>query len=355
MPALSIATSVPVPIAIPTAASASAGASLMPSPAIATTAPRACSSRTTSRFPRRQHFGVNVGGREAERAPTASAVSRASPVSITMRSPSRAERVERLARVGLDRIGDGDDPGEPSVDGDVERPSAPAARCAATRASAADASTPRCAHHRGVAQHDVGLPTRPRTPCPVVDSKVASGGSVRRARLRGARRWRRRADARCPARARRRGAGPRPRRAPNASIATTSGRPSVSVPVLSTTIVSTFSSRSSASACFTSTPSDAPRPVPTMIAIGVARPSAHGHAMISTATAADERVRQPRLRSPERPADERRDRDGNDERHEPARRCDRPAAAPARASAAPRRPSGRSARAACRARRAPPS
>ena len=51
------------------------------------------------------------------------------------------------------------------------------------------------------------------------------------------------------------------------------------------TIVSTFSSRSSASACLTSTPSDAPRPVPTMIAIGVASPSAHGHAMISTATA----------------------------------------------------------------------
>ena len=42
---------------------------------------------------------------------------------------------------------------------------------------------------------------------------------------------------------------------------------------------------SSASASFTSTPAAAPRPVPTMIDIGVARPSAHGHAMISTATA----------------------------------------------------------------------
>ena len=40
MPALSIATSVPVPIAMPTSACASAGASLMPSPAIATTAAR---------------------------------------------------------------------------------------------------------------------------------------------------------------------------------------------------------------------------------------------------------------------------------------------------------------------------
>ena len=41
MPALSMATSVPVPIAMPTSARASAGASLMPSPAIATTWPRA--------------------------------------------------------------------------------------------------------------------------------------------------------------------------------------------------------------------------------------------------------------------------------------------------------------------------
>src|SRR5581483_1459527 len=36
---------------------------------------------------------------------------------------------------------------------------------------------------------------------------------------------------------------------------------------------------------FDSTPSVAPRPVPTIMLIGVARPSAHGHAMISTATA----------------------------------------------------------------------
>ncbi len=35
-----------------------------------------------------------------------------------------------------------------------------------------------------------------------------------------------------------------------------------------------------------STPSWAPRPVPTSSAVGVARPSAHGHAMIITATPA---------------------------------------------------------------------
>ncbi len=68
-------------------------------------------------------------------------------------------------------------------------------------------------------------------------------------------------------------------------MAVTCGRPTVSVPVLSTTSVSTFSSRSSASAFLISTPASAPRPMPTMIDIGVARPSAHGQAMISTVTA----------------------------------------------------------------------
>ena len=70
------------------------------------------------------------------------------------------------------------------------------------------------------------------------------------------------------------------------TIAITRGLPSVSVPVLSTTSVSTFSIRSSASAELISTPAPAPLPTPTMIDIGVARPSAQGQAMISTETAA---------------------------------------------------------------------
>ena len=64
------------------------------------------------------------------------------------------------------------------------------------------------------------------------------------------------------------------------------GLPSVSVPVLSTTRVSTAASRSSAAALRTSTPACAPRPVATMIEIGVASPSAQGQAMMSTLTAA---------------------------------------------------------------------
>ena len=75
------------------------------------------------------------------------------------------------------------------------------------------------------------------------------------------------------------------RRRPATTADEASGVPSVSVPVLSTTSVSTSRSTSIASASLNSTPALAPRPVATMIDIGVARPSAHGQAMISTATA----------------------------------------------------------------------
>ena len=60
----------------------------------------------------------------------------------------------------------------------------------------------------------------------------------------------------------------------------------VTVPVLSSTTVSTRRVDSSTSGPLISSPSWAPRPVPTISATGVARPSAHGQAMISTATAA---------------------------------------------------------------------
>ena len=112
-------------------------------------------------------------------------------------------------------------------------------------------------------------------------------------------------------------------------------RPVVTVPVLSSTIVSTRRVDSSTSGPLIRMPSCAPRPVPTSSAVGVARPSAHGQAMISTATAAVKanvgagaggrarsRASPPRARS------------------RPARRPPRPgrrAAAPAPCRSAPRR------------------
>ena len=66
---------------------------------------------------------------------------------------------------------------------------------------------------------------------------------------------------------------------------TSLGLPSVKVPVLSITKVSTRARVSRVAASRTSTPAAAPRPMPTMTDMGVARPRAQGHAMMSTATA----------------------------------------------------------------------
>ena len=63
-----------------------------------------------------------------------------------------------------------------------------------------------------------------------------------------------------------------------------SGSPLVRVPVLSRTTVSSAWAPSRASPPLIRIPCSAPRPVPTMIEVGVASPIAHGQAMISTAT-----------------------------------------------------------------------
>mmetsp|Transcript_17956 Transcript_17956/g.44499 ORF Transcript_17956/g.44499 Transcript_17956/m.44499 type:complete len:330 (-) Transcript_17956:858-1847(-) len=62
----------------------------------------------------------------------------------------------------------------------------------------------------------------------------------------------------------------------------TTGRPTVSVPVLSNTTVSNVCVRSSTSPPRISSPCLAPSDVPTSTAVGVASPSAHGHATTRT-------------------------------------------------------------------------
>ena len=102
------------------------------------------------------------------------------------------------------------------------------------------------------------------------------------------------------------------------SKAVTCGRPAVSVPVLSTTRVSIFSTASSASAFLMRIPSCAARPTPTMIETGVASPSAQGQAMMSTATAFTRARAMRGLRPPQRPGDEGEHRGRDHEWHEPA-------------------------------------
>ena len=126
-----------------------------------------------------------------------------------------------------------------------------------------------------------------RTPAPGTASKavaVAAG----RGRARGRRR---RSPARpgAPSRPRPRrprpAAGRRPRRPPGPRRSMPSPRSSA-CPSCRTRRCRRRLDRSSTSPPLISTPRAAPRPVPTMIAVGVARPRAHGQAMISTATAA---------------------------------------------------------------------
>jgi len=68
------------------------------------------------------------------------------------------------------------------------------------------------------------------------------------------------------------------------TISLTSGRPIVIVPVLSTTTASIFLAFSKVSAFLINIPDSAPLPIPTISAVGVARPKAHGQAIINTVT-----------------------------------------------------------------------
>ena len=77
------------------------------------------------------------------------------------------------------------------------------------------------------------------------------------------------------------------RSTPSATVTSTRDiLPVVTVPVLSSTTVSTRRVDSRTSGPLMSRPSWAPRPVPTISAVGVASPSAQGQAMMRTATAA---------------------------------------------------------------------
>ena len=126
--------------------------------------------------------------------------------------------------------------------------------------------------------------TAARRPLPGSASKLVTSGRSRPRSCDAARSPRRgRARSRAP-RPRRGGAAPLPS-TPAADDVGDAGRPSVIVPVLSKTTVLSFCAVSSASPLRIRMPCSAPWPVPTMIAVGVARPRAQGQAMISTATA----------------------------------------------------------------------
>ena len=231
-----------------------------------------------------QHLGLDLGDAEAardrlgRRAVVAGQHDDADAVG--------AQGFERRWRRRLDRIGDGDDAGGLAVDADEDRGGAVAAQL--LRLGRERARVDAQLRQERALPSTTRLPsTMPMTPLPVGESKSAAAAERDLALLRRPRRWPRASGCSLArstlAASRSKLVSSKPSAA---TTAVTAGLPSVSVPVLSTTSVSTFSSRSSASAFLMSTPAWAPRPTPTMIDIGVARPSAHGQAMMSTATAA---------------------------------------------------------------------
>ena len=284
MPALSMATSVPVPMAIPTSAPARAGASLMPSPATATVLPSACSLWTSLNL----SSGIIPALKDVRwrSAATAPAVTGLSPVSMTTSIPclsscSMADPLVSLMRSPMAT--------KPTTSPSTDRKETvfPCFRCPpASRFMASVRPAPARAIISSFPRAAFFPLTIPSTPIPLTArNPSASGASIPRAlpwatvaSARGCSLIMFRETINCSTRS----SEKRPEKVPTAA---TEGLPSVRVPVLSTTRVSTLFIFSRASASRINTPFWAPFPTPTITDMGVARPRAHGQAMISTAMA----------------------------------------------------------------------
>ena len=161
-------------------------------------------------------------------------------------------------------------------------PSPASARAASSRTSA---PIPRSAISLRLPSSTARPSTVASTPWPGIASKRSGCRAVQSALARRRRRSPARAGARSCARPRRRRRGRRASPNPGAAITSVrAGLPQVIVPVLSSTIVSRRRAACSASPPRKRMPCSAPLPIPTVSDVGVARPSAHGQAMISTVT-----------------------------------------------------------------------
>ena len=286
--AASIATSAPVPIAIPRSAWASAGASLIPSPTMATDPPAGLQPLDDRGLVRR------AGPRPATRSagiPTCAATARAVARVVAGDEPDldalpRVSSAHGRRRLGLDRVGDRRGARQPAVDGDAGAASVAGAMTRSASPASGARSMPASASSRALPTRTARRRRRATALDPAARRRPRSRGPARTR----ARRARARATIAAPSGcslprldrrrqveqlARRRRRAPRRPRRPSAGRA-------VSVPVLSKTTVSTRWAASSASPPRIRMPASAPRPVPTMIAVGVARPMAHGQAMTTT-------------------------------------------------------------------------
>ena len=211
------------------------------------------------------------------------AVASLSPVSMTTSTPASCSAATAAAAVGRGASAS-------AITPTARRRRRPARRCGPPAASSSRRapSEPRSTPSSAIS---LALPTSTRRPSTVAAApwpgtlRNPAAGSAGRPGPRRAGRRRRRGGARTPARP----PPPAPARSsasmPSTTTSVTSGSPFVSVPVLSITTVSMRAEVSRAVAFLNSMPRRAPRPVPTMIAVGVASPSASGQVMTTTVIA----------------------------------------------------------------------
>ena len=276
----SIATSVPAPIAMPVSALVSAGASLMPSPTIAVF-PRSCRRRITASLPSGRTPAITSSTDACP--PTAPAVRSLSPVSITTRMPISfsSSTASLLSALSVSETAMIPSTLSPHANRSGVLPSC-ASACARRSMSAGTGMReliyPRLPP-RSSAPPSSSLPP---TPLPGYASKSETSGSVRSLSC-----------ASCTM-ARPRGCSLFFSSAPASSRSRSSDTPSaherpltrifpvVMVPVLSNAMICVRPVSSRAAAVLNRMPFLAPTPLPTMIATGVASPSAHGQLITST-------------------------------------------------------------------------
>ena len=205
---------------------------------------------------------------------------------MTTRMPAACSAASAAGVVALIGIGDGDDAGGRAVDGDEDDGGAVAGAARSAARGERTGVDARLGHDALVADDEPPASTEPVTPLPTGCVEI---GRRRPAAARAPRRrarWRRPADARCRAPGWRPAAAARPRstgRRPDGHhLGPALGQRAGLVDDQGVDLLQALQRLGvldQHAGC-------APRPTPTMIDIGVASPSAHGQAMISTDTAA---------------------------------------------------------------------
>mmetsp|Transcript_1433 Transcript_1433/g.3718 ORF Transcript_1433/g.3718 Transcript_1433/m.3718 type:complete len:360 (-) Transcript_1433:1784-2863(-) len=307
--AASTATAVPAPMAMPMSACASDGASLMPSPTMATMPCLSCSSRMVACLSPGRQSACTLATSMPRRSATSLATDPLSPVHMYTATPARwsAAMVRGASSLTVSEMPR--TPSTPTISCPTSTAVMPRVRRLSALALTAsgtirpERSMSSSLPAQSAAPSHVRTPTTPMptsarklpgtrtapSAAPVMSSCCARA-PARMACAMGCSEGHSTAAAalRSSCRAASTAFGCRwglPSGCSSSGVewnSDTTGLPVVSVPVLSSTMAPRADMRSSASPPLMSTPLRAETPVPTMTAVGVARPSVHGQAMTTT-------------------------------------------------------------------------